>query len=147
MIENKGNTQKRVWIGKFKDIVNEDKEEEFAFRIDAELDDKLRFKGTVWEEEFYEQTKLFIDVKGTIKEDRIQFVKTYPCVYEIDENFKTIIDYSKKGHQVRYEGKKQKGTEKWIGEWLVKGDKVVIDGETYEQDDYGGSFEMTLSED
>jgi hypothetical protein len=147
MTENKATTQKRVWIGKFLDIVTEDKEEEFAFRIDAELDDKMRFKGTVWEEEFYEQTKLFIDVKGTIKEDRIQFVKTYPCVYEIDENFKTIIDYSKKGHQVKYDGKKQKGTEKWIGEWLVKGDTVVIDGETYQQDDYGGSFEMTLLED
>lgn len=147
MTENKATTQKRVWIGKFLDIVTEDKEEEFAFRIDAELDDKMRFKGTVWEEEFYDKTKLFIDVKGTIKGDRIQFVKTYPCVYDIDENFKTIIDYSKKGHQVKYDGKKQKGTEKWVGEWLVKGDKVVIDGETYEQDDYGGSFEMTLSED
>ena len=103
-------THKKVWIGKFLDIVHEDKEEEFAFRIDAEMDDKMRFTGKVWEEEFYEKTKLFIDVKGSIKENRIQFVKTYPCVYEIDENFKTIIDYSKKGHQVRYDGKKQKKT-------------------------------------
>lgn len=146
MIEIKPTKIRKVWIGKFIDLVSENKEEEFAFRMDVELDEKSSFTGTVWEEEFYEQTKLFVDVKGFMNEERIQFVKTYPCIYEIDENFKTVIDYSKKGHDVNYVGEKDKFNGKWIGEWEVKGDSIILDGESYEQENYGGYFEMELSE-
>ena len=146
MIEITSEKIKKVWIGKFTDIVDNNKEEEFAFRMEVQMDEKMNFIGTVWEEEFYEQTKLFIDVKGYMHEHQIQFVKSYPCVYEMDENFKTIIDYSKKGHQVTYDGKKDKVNDKWTGKWEVKGDLIVIDGESYQQEDYGGYFEMELVE-
>ncbi len=134
----------RTWIGKYTDIGHKGQDEDFAFRIDAELNKELSFKGTVWEEEFYEKSKLFLSVKGFINGGQISFVKTYPCLFEIDENFNTIIDKSKKGHEVVYSGTWNESQGKWEGTWEVKGDILFKDVDYYEEEIFSGLFEMSL---
>ena len=135
---------KRTWIGKYVDIGHKGEDEEFAFRIDADLNDEMSFTGTVWEEEFYEKTKMFLTVKGFINKEHISFVKSYPCLFVIDENFNTIIDKNQKGHEVVYNGYWNNDDGIWEGNWEVKGDILFKDIDNYEEEIFSGPFEMKL---
>lgn len=137
---------KITWIGKYINIGKRGKDEEFAFRIDADLDKEMCFSGTVWEEEFYENSKLFLSVEGFINEDRISFVKTYPCLFEIDENLNTVIDKNEKGHDVVYDGYWNEKDEKWEGTWEIEGAEISKGTDYYVHEAFIGSFEMKLVE-
>ncbi len=111
---------KVIWIGKYFDLNEREEEIEFLFRIDAEMDGENSFAGKVWEEEFFELTKAFIDVEGFIEGNLISFVKTYPFQYDYDENMNALIDRTKPGHQVIYEGIWDENSNSWKGEWEIE---------------------------
>lgn len=135
---------KRSWIGTYTDIGKNGQDEEVSFQIDVDLDNNLNFKGKVWEEKFYSHSQLMIDVKGFINEDHISFIKTYPCLFEIDENYDVVIDTSKKGHDVTYDGYWNVQTKKWEGFWEVKGLSILVREGYYEEEVIIGPFEMKL---
>lgn len=137
---------KKIWIGKYIDIGHKGKDEEFAFRIDAKMDEEMSFSGTVWEEEFSEKSNLHLTVEGFISEDHISFVKYYPCSFESDENFNIIIDKNKKGHEVVYDGYWNDQKEQWEGTWEVKGSIISKGVDYFEEEIITGSFDMKLLE-
>jgi len=137
---------KRIYLGSFYDIDKEGNESPFQFRIDVEIDEKLSFNGTVWEEEFTGITGKLLSVKGFIDKDHISFVKQYPCAYEFDENRNIIIDESRKGHEVIYDGYWDENTGSWTGEWEVEGETEVFQLNEVKTKVYIGHFEMKMIE-
>jgi len=137
---------KQIWIGKYIDVGQKGKDEEFAFRIDADMNEEMSFSGTVWEEEFYEKTKLFLNLEEFIDENHISFVKSYPCLFDIDEHYNTIIDKEQKGHEVIYDGYWNDETDQWEGTWEVKGRTLAKGHDYFEEEIIYGSFDMKLIE-
>lgn len=134
----------RVYQGKYYDVNEEGIESPFPFLMEVTCDDKLNFSGTVWDEEFSSITGLKSSVKGYINEDHISFVKQYPCLYSWDETGKVVIDNSKSGHQVIYNGYWNNSEGKWIGEWEVEGETEVFTNEMIKTQVYLGKFEMRM---
>ena len=126
---------KRTWVGHYVDIGKDLNEEEFPFRIDVELNDQMSFTGTIKEDEFYKNSQLLIPVKGFIDKDHISFVLKYPCLYEFDEDFNTIIDKTQKGHEITYDGYWDNNEGKWAGYWELKGETVLIREGYYEEEE------------
>jgi hypothetical protein len=114
--------------------------------MEVEIDEKFSFHGIVWEEEFSGITGKHLSVKGFIDEDHISFVKKYPCLYEGDENGKVIIDETKSGHEVIYDGYWNEEQGIWIGEWEVEGETQIFHFEKIMTDVYVGAFEMKIVE-
>lgn len=137
---------KRIYQGNYYDIDKEGNESPFQFRIEVDIDEKLSFTGTVWEEEFTGITGKLSTVKGFIDEDHISFVKKYPCTYEYDENGKIIIDESRKGHEVIYDGYWDENTGTWSGEWEVEGETEVFHFYEIKTKVFIGQFEMKMIE-
>ena len=137
---------KRTYIGKYYDIDQEGNESPFSFRMDVELDSKMNFSGSVWEEEFSELSGKNLSVKGYIDDKHISFVKQYPCLYAYDENGKAIIDTSKQGHEVIYDGYWNDKTGVWIGEWEVEGQTELKGLDDITTEVFIGSFEMKMEE-
>lgn len=138
---------KRTWIGKFFDVGENGNEEPIGFRLDVEMAENMTFDGKMWEEEFYPKTKLLIDVKGYIENDHISFVKSYPCLYDIDENNQVVIDLNQKGHEVVYQGEWIESRGVWSGFWEIKGAVVFEARDYYEEIIYQGPFEMSILKD
>lgn len=137
---------KRSWIGKYVNIGPNGIEEDFPFRIDVVLDNKLNFTGTAWEEEFCTISQLKIDVKGFIDDDHISFIKSYPCLFELDENFNAVIDKTQKGHEVTYNGYWKEETNNWEGFWDIKVESTLISEGNYEDELIIGPFDMKVLE-
>ncbi len=117
---------KRIYIGNYFQVDLNGNEIPFRFRMDVELNEKLSFTGKVWEDEFSGLSGKELTVKGYIDEDHISFVKQYPCAYEIDENGEVLIDESRKGHHVIYDGYWDEVNGCWLGEWEVEGDTAIL---------------------
>ena len=135
---------KRTYQGHYYHPDLEGNENAFQFRIEAEIDEKLTFNGVVWEEEFTGITGKLLTVKGFIDEDHISFVKKYPCAYEYDELGKIIIDESRKGHEVIYDGYWDENTGAWTGEWEVEGETEVFHFNEIKTHVFIGCFEMKM---
>jgi hypothetical protein len=135
---------KRTYKGKYYDIDHKGDEFQVSFSMVVEFNDKMSFKGSVWEDEFTKLSGKQLVVKGYIDEDHISFVKKYPCYYASDENGKRFIDESKLGHEVIYDGYWDENSRKWIGEWEVEGETTLEGLEGIQTDVYVGSFEMTM---
>lgn len=137
---------KRIFTGKYYDIDQQGNESSFSFKMDVELDSKMNFSGIVWEEEFSEISGKNLSVKGFIDDDHISFVKQYPCFYAYDENGKVIIDTSKKGHEVIYDGYWNDNIGVWVGEWEVEGQTELKGLDDITTEVFIGSFEMKMKE-
>lgn len=137
---------KKTYQGNYFEIDQNGSEVPFVFRMDVEMDEKLSFKGTVWEDEFSGITGKLLTVKGFIDEDHISFVKKYPCSYEFDENGKIIIDESKRGHEVIYDGYWDDENKNWTGEWEVEGETVTLHFNMIKTNVFLGKFELNMME-
>ena len=133
---------KRIYHGNYFDIDQHGNNKPFAFRMEVEMDEKLNFVGTVWEDQFSGLTGKLLSVKGYIDEDHISFVKKYPCQYAGDENGKLIIDESKPGHEVIYDGYWDESKGMWEGEWEVEGNIEVLQFDMIQTKIFIGKFEL-----
>ncbi|MGB0915258.1 MAG: hypothetical protein ACPGVI_04255 [Crocinitomicaceae bacterium] len=102
------------------------------------------FIGTSEDSDFRKISNEPIHVEGFINGDHIQFTKSYPFQFEADENGKTFIDKSAKGHQVIYDGYFDPIIEKWTGDWEVETNTVTDSTDTYNQIYIGGTWELNL---
>lgn len=114
--------------------------------MEVEIDEKLCFTGSVSEEEFSGIIGRLLSVKGFIDGDHISFVKQYPCLYEFDENREVIIDESKRGHEVIYDGYWDETKAIWTGEWEVEGETEIFQFDMIKNKVFLGKFEMNMLE-
>jgi len=110
---------KKNWIGRYGYSFEEGNEWYYSFEITANYNNGS-FEGTVIEEEFTSFTNDLVHVKGFIEEDLISFVKTYPYLFEANDNGEMLIDKSQRGHSVIYQGYYDQSKDGWEGEWEVK---------------------------
>ncbi|RFC55642.1 hypothetical protein DXU93_01540 [Brumimicrobium aurantiacum] len=134
----------RKYTGKYHDVDQNDIPFSVQFSMNVVFDSKMIFKGKVWEEVFSKKTDKFLSVKGFIDEDHISFIKQYPCFFSSDINGELIIDCSKPGHEVIYDGywNEEKGI--WEGEWEVEGETNLLGTDDVISDIYTGDFEMKM---
>jgi len=137
---------KRIFHGKYFAIDQNGNESPFEFRMEVELDDEQSFTGTVWEEEFSGITGKGLTVKGFIDENHISFVKQYPCLYDAGENGEIIIDESKHGHEVIYDGHWNEELGSWFGEWEIEVKTELVSFHKFESSLFIGVFEMKVLE-
>ena len=137
---------KRTYLGKYYDIDQEGNESPFSFQMDVEFDNQMNFSGSVWEEEFSELSGKRLSVKGFIEAEHISFVKKYPCSYEYDKDGKAVIDDSKPGHEVIYDGYFDKNTGTWTGEWEVEGQTDLKGLGEVTTEVFTGYFEMKMED-
>lgn len=137
---------KRIYQGNYYDIDQHGEECPYSFKMEVVLDERFNFIGTVWEEEFSCISGKHLSVKGYIDEDHISFVKQYPCLFEYDEKGNVIIDESKSGHHVIYDGYWDETNSNWIGEWEVEGENEVFKFDMIKTRVYLGKFEMKMLE-
>ncbi|MBL1278832.1 MAG: hypothetical protein COA33_001055 [Fluviicola sp.] len=137
---------KRIYQGKFFDIDFNEKEISIGFKMEVEIDSNFSFKGTVWEDEFSIASNKYLIVNGYIDNDHISFVKTYPCLYEFNEEGELVIDESKKGHEVIYDGYWDKDKKYWTGEWEVEGETAPLRFNNIVTELFIGPFEMWMIE-
>jgi len=114
--------------------------------MEVEIDSNFSFKGTVWEDEFSIASNKYLIVNGYIDNDHISFVKTYPCLYEFNEEGELVIDESKKGHEVIYDGYWDKDKKYWTGEWEVEGETAPLRFNNIVTELFIGPFEMWMIE-
>lgn len=133
-----------IWKGQFRydkadygfdDVVNFELQVEF---VNGSL------KGIATDPEFAELSDLPVTVKGFIEGDHISFIKSYPLKYESDENGKSFINESTKGHDVVYDGYFDPTVNKWIGHWEIIADEIKVDLEVYQQLYVGGNWELQI---
>lgn len=132
----------KEYLGNYFEQNEDGKEISVGFKMKLELDKKLNFIGTVWEEEFSGITGKLVSVRGFIDEDHISFVKKYPCKYESNENFEVAIDMDKPGHEVIYDGYWNEELENWSGEWYIQDDYELFLVNQIKTFAYFGRFEM-----
>ena len=132
----------REYLGSYFDLNEDGTESSFGFRMKIELDAKLNFTGTIWEDEFSRISGKSITVRGFIDDDHISFVKKYPCKYESNENLEVVIDKDKPGHEVIYDGYWNEELENWSGEWEIEGDIELFHINQIKTSVYIGRFEM-----
>jgi hypothetical protein len=114
--------------------------------MEVEMDEKFNFAGQVQEEEFTGVSGKELTVRGFIDNDHISFVKQYPCAYEYDGFGNIIIDESRRGHEVIYDGYWDDESGSWVGEWEVEGETEVLQSDKITTRIYLGSFEMKMIE-
>lgn len=137
---------KRTYQGIYFDIDQDGIERPYGFRMEVEIDEKHSFNGTVWEDEFSGITGKHLSVKGFIDEDHISFVKKYPCLFEFDAEGKIIIDETKSGHEVIYDGYWNEENGIWLGEWEVECETEVFQFDKIKTRVFIGAFEMNMVE-
>ena len=109
---------KKNWIGKYGYSFEEGNEWYFSFEINADYANGS-FEGFASEEEFTGYTNDLVHVKGFIEGDLISFMKTYPYLFEMDDNGYAHIDKSQRGHCVAFQGSFDEETGGWSGEWEI----------------------------
>lgn len=134
----------RIYKGKYFDVNALGIEFSIEFKMTLELDEEFNFIGTVWEQEFSEISNLEGLVKGFIENEHISFVLTYPCFYGCDENDQIIIDKSKPGHDVIYDGFWDSESQSWIGEWEIEGPTEISFLDQIKTEVIIGNFQMKL---
>lgn len=135
--------EQKIWIGHYNYRLEDEISENHNFEIHANLDDGS-FSGVAIEEEFTQLTGDKPTVKGFIEDDMISFVKSYPYLFETDENGKQIIDKSIRGHQVEYEGYFEEDKGSWSGTWEIHFGEQKIDIGNYEFQFIMGEWSMKL---
>lgn len=130
------------WEGFYLDLDEKGDEKKFPFYMDVELEADGNFSGTLWEDEFFTLSQKLIDVQGSLIQNQIHFTIKYPYQFDLDENFKALVDFTKPGHEVRYSGMWLPNYGIWTGEWEIKGDLILSGLEFYEEEYYGGGFEL-----
>jgi len=133
---------KKIYQGNYFDFDKDGNEIPFGFRMEVELDEKWNFHGIVWEDEFSGITEKHLTVKGFIDEDHISFVKQYPCAYEFDHEGNSIVDESRRGHSVIYDGYLDEESGIWTGEWEIEGETQLLPLGGIETEIFLGRFEM-----
>jgi hypothetical protein len=133
-----------VWQGQF-----EYDKADYGFDTVVKFELHVKFEngsleGITTDPEFAELSDLLVMVKGFVEGDHISFVKSYPLYYESDENGKSSINESKKGHDVVYDGYFDPTVNKWTGHWEILTDEIKVDVELYEQHYVGGIWELEL---
>lgn len=133
---------KRTYKGQYFDVDSQGNQFSVAFKMVLEIDEKMNFIGTVWEEEFSAITGLESSVKGYIENDHISFLLSYPCFYGENDEGEIIIDKSIAGHDVIYDAYWDENNGNWVGEWEVEGSKVSSSLDQIKTEVYIGQFEM-----
>ena len=127
-----------IWKGTFKyDLGDYGHEREVAFELRVKFKDG-KISGIATDSDFVLLSSLPIPVKGFFEGDHISFVTTFPFKYDQDENGKSFINESEKGHDVNYDGYFNPDVNKWTGDW------EILEGEEDEQLFVGGTWELDL---
>lgn len=132
-----------IWKGKFSY-----NPEEYGFEEDVNFELYIsktdnQFEGVSYDDEFRDLHPELPKVKGFIDGDKIYFVITYPVSYSIDENDKILIDQTRKGHDVIYNGTFDRTFNKWSGIWEIMQEEEIDGDEIIIQDYSTGEWEMS----
>jgi hypothetical protein len=132
-----------VWKGKYcyEEEFNDSKSFAFELKIDCTANE---FQGISIEEEFTTLTNDSPTVNGFIDNDHISYTLQYPYQFDIAEDGSTIIDRSKPGHEVIYEGYFNAETGNWEGEWEIEVDEIKLAQELYQTHSISGSWKMKM---
>lgn len=131
-----------VWKGSYVDMNEAGEEVPFSFSLYVQWDGNNGFRGWMWDSEFNQHTDLKIDVIGQEAHGKIRFLVNYPCLFDLDENNQVVIDLEQTGHSVQFNGYWMDDQKMWTGEWEITGDIEFKGEDYYEQEYYGGSFEL-----
>jgi hypothetical protein len=105
-----------------------------------------KFEGVSYDDEFRAYHNELPKVKGSIKEDQISFIVTYPVSFSIDEEDKVEIDLTKKGHEVIYSGIFFPAKNCFEGIWeIMPLEEVEDNGDITYQDYSSGEWELSLT--
>lgn len=135
-----------IWKGSFSYSPDEyDAQESVNFEIYITLK-KGKFEGVSYDDEFRDHHNALPKVNGTIKDENISFIITYPISFSIDEDNKIEIDTTKKGHDVIYSGVYFSATNTFEGIWeIMPLEEIEDNGDITYQDYSSGEWELSLS--
>lgn len=119
------------WKGYYCYSLEFDENEKFGFEIEAQFRDGS-FTGEFSEEEFTGITGKKGTIKGFIDHQHISFVKRFPFKYDELEDGSVLIDETREGHEVVYDGyfNHEKGI--WEGEWEILVEEIKVREGEYE---------------
>ena len=100
------------------------------------------FTGTATDTESENVFKEPALVKGFIEDDKISFVKNYPCYYYKDENGKIALDESLSHPNIEYLGFYDESEKKFLGTWEMIVDEEKISEDQYLEEVISGDFEI-----
>jgi hypothetical protein len=116
-----------------------------AFELILDLDSD-QFKGIAVEEEFTTLTNEVPTITGFMDNEQISFTKQYPFQFAADENNQIVIDRSKPGHLVVYEGFLNRKNLEWEGSWEIISDEVRLSTDVYLAMIESGSWRMRMNQ-
>lgn len=137
---------KRTYHGTFYESNGDGIVSPYEFTMKVELDKNFSFTGTIWESEFSEISGLHVQAKGFIDQNHISFVKTYPIAYEFAADGNVVVDESRKGHEVTFDGYWDENLGVWLGEWEMEGETFFLSFNEIETPIFFGRFEMRMIE-
>jgi hypothetical protein len=133
------------WKGHYSYEQEFDERQAHSFELLVDISDD-EFEGIAVEEEFTARTNESPIVIGFVADDRISFTKQYPFQFAADDDNNIVIDRSKPGHQVVYEGVKNHDTNEWEGHWEIMSGEVRLSTDVYLAVIDSGSWRMKIPE-
>ncbi len=108
------------WIGSllFGPEYGRDAGKELFFEIDF-VQTGEKFTGTARDTGGFGASPDPAKIEGTFKENKIQFEKYYASQHTVDEHGKTIVDRSKSGPGIQYEGVYNESDKTFTGTWYI----------------------------
>jgi hypothetical protein len=96
------------------------------FTLIMEVDGRGQIKGHIVDDGYADQFDAHAEIKGTVVQQHIQFVKTYPHHWETTRGDEIIEDKKRSSQEVHYAGEFRNGV--FAGEWKIFSTGVCPDG-------------------